>query len=228
MAVSWYRSRSVQAAVVLGLFTLGAGIITSPHWSPLFRKGTPDSVRSSKAPHAMPLVSIESMPSHREPCSLQVWRNATGERLVKVLSEINDRNSCRELEPLESGKSVSETASGTFFFADAGELAASLASGEARREATTLRVCVESSRQFRLLKTSEDIVLVVAFVSQEQVACVSRLDGRSQKQITALPRPWGTVNTLVLLPANRACAAKLRTVQTDEANALAVLDITLF
>lgn len=208
MSGKWYRSRNIQAALITGVFVLIAAIITSPFW-----------LRGSKKPQ----TNVAS--NRTSPISLQIIPNVSREKMDSVLVAVRRSQKLRELTPLETGKSISETPSGTFFFispiyleyAD-GRLSERLQRGNVERvENRTIK--------FEVHYVSEGMIFLAALVSNETASGISRLDGTVKKHVTLSSLPWDGVETLVLVPLDRIIEAKYREIQTMDIGEIIVLDV---
>jgi hypothetical protein len=213
MPRKWYQSRTIQAAFITGGCGLIAAIvlILGPHWFG----------ESKKSP-----VDIHS--SRISSTSLQIIPNVSREKMDSVLVAMRRSQQLRELTPLETGKSLSETPSGTFFFVSAsyleyaeGRLSEMLQQGKviARVEYREL--------YFEVHYVSEGMIFLVVFVSSETATGISRLDGTTKKHVTLSPLPWDGIETLVLVPLDRIIEAKCREIQTMDIGEIKVLDVTV-
>jgi hypothetical protein len=222
MSGKWYRSRTIQAAFITGAFVL-LGTIISLFW-----------LRGSKKPQIETSKSISETPSdvgtnRTSPISLQIIPNVSREKMDSVLVAMRRSQQLRELTPLETGKSVSETPSGTFFFVPyiylkhaEGRLSEMSQQGEviARVE------YVEYRRfYFEVHYVSEGMIFLVVFVSSESATEISRLDGTTNKHVTLSPLPWDGIETLVFLPLDRIVEARDREIQTRDSSRVCVLDV---
>jgi hypothetical protein len=208
MSGKWYRSRNIQAALITGVFVLIAAIITSPLW-----------LRGSKK------FQIDVGTNRTSPISLQIIPNVSREKMDSVLVAMRHSQKLRELTPLETGKSISETPSGTFFLV----FSLYLTHAEGRLSEMLQRSAVARLRDiesdFEVHYVSEGTIFLVAFVSTETASGISRLDGATKTQVTLSPVPWESIETLVLVPLDRIIEAKARQIQTTDAGEVDVLDV---
>jgi hypothetical protein len=218
MSGKWYRSRNIQAALITGVFVLIGAIITSPFW-----------LRGSKKPQIETSKNISETPSdvgtnRTSPISLQIIPNVSREKMDSVLVAMRHFQNLRELTPLETGKSISETPSGTFFLVSPLYLTHAEGRLSEMLQSPVERVGYREMR-FEVHYVSEGMIFLVALVSSEAASGISRLDGATKKHVTLSPVLWDSIETLVLVPLDRIIEAKYREIQTTDIGDIIVLDV---
>jgi hypothetical protein len=215
MKRKWYQSRNIQAAFISGFFILIAAILTSPLWI-----GKSKNYSTNVTSNKNSTISL-----HSSPVSLQIIPNVSIGKMDSILVAMRSSEKLRELTPLETGKNISQTPSGTFFYISPiylectkGKLSESLQQGKVKRNGYR-------EINFEVHYVSEGTIFLVAFVSSETVSGVSRLDGAVKKQVTLSPLPWDGIQTLVLVPLSRIVEAKRREIQTTDVGEISVLDV---
>lgn len=162
------------------------------------------------------------------PVSLVVIPNISANNLETSLASLRTAAQLRSISPLESGKSIQETPSGTFFFSFVayleeyrlGDRTDVLKRGEMNPIRTT-------DSDFEVHKISEDNIKLISFVPTGVAETISRLDGRSRKEATLSGVPWADANTLIVLPIDRILSAKQRQLTMTDGHTLRVLTATL-
>lgn len=169
-------------------------------------------------------IASPSVNAQLPPISLQIQPDVSVKNLDSVIKSLRVSRQLRAIAPLESGKSIEETPSGTFFYMPRGYLRHSEGELEEalKREGVETMKSVNSS--FEVHKLSEDKIELIAFVSKDIAQSISRLDGKSKKEVVLSATPWEDNTTMVILPVNRLIVAKRRDITTSEGRLAPTMD----
>lgn len=222
MPTKWYQSRQIQAAIISGVFIIILGFLTTPLWLKNSK-----SVKSEDGVEMKPEDRAHIQTKSSAPITLKIVFDLKVEKADSVIGSLRRAFALRELKPLESGKSINETPSGTFFYLhviylDRGEdfVADVLSRGGISRNR-------EGINYFEIFKVAEDQIFIVGFTSSERASSISRLNGLSKKEIILSPLIWNGVNCLSLVPIDRILAGRVREISTDDNEAFFILDAAI-
>jgi len=153
--------------------------------------------------------------------------------LESVLNQMRVSLGLRKLTPLETGKDIEETPTGTFFFVSSTSLSHTYFwRGENYLEEVKKGAVVDNRRNlvydyFEIHYFSEDGLYLIGFVSADVASSISKLDGKDEKKILLSPYLWNSLNTLIHLPIKRIVKADRRIISTDDEKSIDVLDVVI-
>lgn len=145
-----------------------------------------------------------------------------------TLASIRSQLGLRQLTALESGKMIIELPAGSYFFL------ASTYFGYCGRK--TFESCLmnivanrfrTTSWYFEIHSTISNGLYLVGFTSESDAARISQLSGKPLQDIVLSAIPWGSMNTLVTIPASRIQSCSTRDLEFSENEAHTVLDLRL-
>jgi len=166
MPQKWYQSRTIQASIVIGVFTLLAAILTTPLW---LRESTSSPDKEKEEVKTKIVLN---------PVSIEIKPNISKQKIEPFLVAIRDSRKLRELIPLESGKSIAKTPHGTFFFLFGPFLAPYIGLSEGYFTKVLGSSIVSRTRDlpyddFEIHYVSEKQIFLLAFVSSEAASSIS-------------------------------------------------------
>lgn len=183
----------------------------------------PEGERSVALPPS-PTASVEP---ELAPISLVVMADVSEKNLESVLQSLRAGRQLRALAPLEGGKSVEHTPSGTYFFMPPIYLSHPRGRKQEVLQSKAVRgVRAGSTDDFEIHKVSDTQIEVVAFVSGDAAQSISKLDGKASKDVILSPQPWADNKTLIVIPFQRIIMASYRGIDTHEDHVL-IVDATI-
>jgi hypothetical protein len=171
----------------------------------------------------LPTASIEP---ELASISLKVIADVSEKNLDSVLQSLRTSKQLRVLAPLERGKSIENTPSGTYFFISPIYLSHSREKQQdvLKSDAVTGLRDEFGDDLFEIHKVSDNQVEVVAFVSGDAAQSISKLDGKATKEVVLSSVPWADNKTLIIIPYERILTAKYRRVDTPERRMAPIMD----
>lgn len=132
----------------------------------------------------------------------------------------------RDLEPLESGRAISETPRSTKFYVSAAFVAEYLATP---RDWSRIKVAPATTPRsdFLAFLLQSGTFLLVAYCSESDAARLSSTAIDRSATFTVSPEPWTQMKVLILLPSDRIAKLDYRALNAGPAAPYAVLDIRL-
>ena len=147
------------------------------------------------------------------------------ENIEEMLDEIRKQNEVRSLMLIESGKRISNTPPGTYFFMSGWVL---------RKDENDYRYMLHSinrfpthSSYFELHYLQDGQLNILGYINGSHIPNISVLDGVSRKEITISPILDEQFNTLIILPMSRVIASSYRTIEISEKKDILVLDLVV-
>lgn len=220
MLFKWYQSRRIQATIITGIFTISLGILTTPLWLRNSKKGESQETKQTK-------IELSNEKLYFDPISLKVLFDLNPNRINLILDSLRTSYQLRSIQLLESGKSIEETPSRTFFYFLASHFHYTKEFlNNVLKKNSTLRKRNDNC-QFEIFKVSEKQIFIVAFVSNESASLISRLNGKERKELILSSVFWDTTSCLVLIPFERILMAKAREITTDDNKIICVLNTVI-
>jgi hypothetical protein len=162
-----------------------------------------------------------------DPVSLSVIFDLDEINTKQAIDSIRGENRLRELSYLESGKTISEVPTGTYFYfagsfleIDDGDLTKLLNTQDVDRYK-------ESGRRDFEIHNEGNSISVVGFLSATDAAEVSMLNGIDKKKITLFPLTYGEANNMTLIPFNRIYKSESRSITLEPGKNASILDLII-
>ena len=199
------------------------------------------SSTTSKEPSTKPSVSEPTIPSQRltkvklPSIDLLLRTRVRRENVDGVLSALRSERGLRELTSAESGRSVHEVSSGTYFYL----LGTWLHGSSVVRDGSVVMDFTEgfNSLSVSRYRSSSNYVEVhdprgeephlVLFLDEVSASTVAKLPGDQPREVTAAITPWDSATTLVSVPVSRIERSRTREVEVSQEDSLLVLDMLL-
>lgn len=217
----------------LAHFTAAPGGNVSVLWGlAQYTKSKPDT---SSVIHSTPIVEPakqqQNFSLHQEmpkepaeiPADLGVIHGITAKTSDQTLKSLRAKRQLRPLEALESGRPVTATPRGTYFFIFGpalrerqGRMIENLDAQKASRFRDT-----EADFEIHLLKVGPPII--IGFATESDAIRVGGPTPEIQK-IAISPAPWEKMTSLLYLPANRIAMVEPRTISLSEKTPIYILD----
>lgn len=218
-------------------------IAAHPLWWPLVNKIDHDSSGksiSSKAktsgnsspaintsgPNSPVTVNYDSPKSKTEQ-SIELIPNISQQGLDKKLTEIRLSKRLRKLIPLETGRSISETPAGTYFFVWPGYLRFTDGNVEYVLKNSCVSSYTRERSDFEMHKISEYQVFLLGYVGNETGAALSNAAKSNRKEITLFSSPLENFQNLAMIPINRIFKSNDREISSPETGDIEVLDMLI-
>lgn len=183
---------------------------------------TPDSNATTNGGDAPPTAGS------LQPLTLEILPSIEQATLETTLRRLRPSKKLRDLTPLESGNPISQTAAGTHFFLRAEDCEIRDADLNPLWNWTRVnRINTYKNFYFEIFLQEEKQAAFVVFVSDDAVAEISKLDGKTQKRVTVAPTQWNQMTNLVLIPDERVAEATDREVSIRQFETIHLLDITI-
>lgn len=182
--------------------------------------GDPSPAIIPSGPNSPVPVNHDSPVSKTEQ-PIELVPNISQQDLDKKLSEIRTSKKLRELTPLETGRSISETPAGTYFFVSASNLKFSDSKIEDMLKDSPVSLNRNGISYFEIYKMPEDQVILLGYVGDEMGALLSNTAEREQRKITLFSLPWENFQNLVMIPVSRIFKSKDRLINTSAGDIVA-------
>lgn len=216
MTGKWYQSRMNQAALITGAAILVAAVITSALWRGqlLPEHGDEQGLRTAQGELAKysPLEVIHGISADRRP---------------EIRDSLRTAFRVRTLEPLETGRPIARTPSGTTYYFWAGFV--TVDGGDTRRLVERLGVDPSptfTTSYFDVLRPTSGGTVFLAYVTDEAAANLATPRGHSAELVLS-PSPWGDFDTLVLVPVSRIAQATNRRITVGHGQEIIVVDAVI-
>jgi hypothetical protein len=211
----------VKAAIITGsLGLIGAIIIASSNWSCLQRADR--AFQKGSGQNDQPTLAS---PPTLAPMKFYPTTGIAGN--TERVGELRKELGLRGLDPLESGKVLSEAPSGTYFWIYPFNYSLSdLQAGEFEKSEVR-QVNIYASVHFEVHKDSVGRISLLGYASREAATNIAGLDGTREYNLVVSPMPWGVCDTLVSIPKERFVSAKRRTVQLPQRDFVVVMDVVV-
>lgn len=141
------------------------------------------------------------------------------------LGEIRQQNEVRSLISVESGKKLSDTPPGTYFFMSPFYLRKE--EDDYRYSSSPINRFPTSPSYFELHKLKEGQLNIIGYVNSFHIPYISVLDGTTKRQVAISPNFDGHFDTLVILPMSRVVASSTREIEISENEDVLVLDLVV-
>lgn len=197
-----------------------------------YTKSKPEtSTFTYSTPVAEPTKQQQTLSQHQEisresaeiPEDFGVINGITPETLDETLKSLRAKRQLRPLEALESGRLVTETPRGTYFFvfytglrAAKGEMVKTLDAQNVSRFRKT-----DSYFEIQLLKVGSPII--ICFTAESDAVRVGSPTPEIRK-ISIATIPWEKMTSLLSLPSGRIVTAKPRVLSPSEERSVTILD----
>ena len=142
-----------------------------------------------------------------------------------ILDEIRKENEVRSLMPIESGRRISNTPPGTYFFMSVWFLT---------KNENNYGYMLHSINRFptrssylELHYLQEGQLNILGYINSSHIPNISVLDGVSRKEITISPILDEQFNTLIILPMSRVVTSSGREIEISEKKDISVLDLVV-
>lgn len=157
------------------------------------------------------------------PFSPQIFSTKNTEENI---SEIRNKNDLREITTFESGKSILELPTNTFFFVSIFYLEEPQFETKTVINTKVQRYNTILGSYFEIQKYSEDEVYLVGYIPESVLSSVSRFDGTTEKKFTVFPSTNELTSHGIIIPFSRIISSDYREIQIDqEKSALSALDL---
>jgi hypothetical protein len=159
-------------------------------------------------------------------CSLRTVPNATPTNVEAIINSIHDELKVRALTAIESGKSISQTPSGTYFYFEGYELTKSPNNSISLNERGVRRRS-DQTVDYELINLGPESILLIAFAGPSEAAAATVLDGTTPRRLTLFPQPSSEASVLLTIPLERIMESSYRSIQPDTPGRILVLDVVL-
>jgi hypothetical protein len=156
------------------------------------------------------------------------------DEIEAIVTKLRRSNNLRKITPLESGKTIEETPTGTYFYVYATDLnvyATDLQDGinylERIKKHAIADMVGNVDDYYEVHYVSEDSLYLIGYVSADAASAISKLKGTNENKIVVSTWPWDNIDTLIVLPLNRIINAKLRRISIKEYQHIIVLDVSI-
>ena len=230
----WYKDKNILSAIITGAFILVGAIITSPLW--LAKKNSAERYSSKSPTKDTRTMRASSEDTILETelvyglVSLEIKENVSRPQMESVLRKIRNSRNLRELMSIETGKRMVDIPNGTYFYIWAAELRKTALFPtvfESIMKLSSVKRFPDRPSDFEIHKVSGELVLLVAFTTNESASLISTLNGKEEKRVTLSPICWDNTNTLVLIPLERILDADSRFIQITKKEGISILDCVL-
>lgn|GEM_PF-4176986 len=157
---------------------------------------------------------------------IRIIPNVADSNINGVLSDLHQKQDLRKLTPLETGKKISETALGTYFYV----FPAYLDFAEEGRDERIGPAIVDSLGYlgyFELQKHTNGNICLLGYVSSESGAKISGPLGKTETDIVACAQPWREFNNIAVIPVSRISKCTYREITITEGRSMKVLDLRI-
>ena len=174
--------------------------------------------------HESSSTTFGSLPIVRD--DLGAIHGITEKTIDKTLQSIRAKRHLRALEALESGRSVAETARGTYFFISFVYLTTSSGKMVENLSASKVSRFRDGPGSFEIHLPSTGSPIIMGFTHESDAV---RLDSPNRviRRITVASVPWEKMTSLVSLSSNQIITAKDRTLNLTERERVYVMDLEI-
>lgn len=148
------------------------------------------------------------------------------ENVEEMLNQIRKQNEVRSLMSIESGRRISNTPPGTYFFMSVWFL--STDENDYKYMRRSINRFPTDSSYFELHYLQEGQLNILGYINSSHIPNISVLDGVSRKEITISPILDEQFNTLIILPMSRVIASSYRTIEISKKKNISVLDLVVY
>lgn len=189
-----------------------------------YTKNKPEAVLNPPSQKKEHSTASELLSSLKDDITLT--HGITQETYVTTLKSIRAERHLRPLEALESGRSVTETARGTYFFTPFIYLNTSSVRMSARLNEIKVNRFKEGNYCFEIhyLKTGAPIIMALTYES-DAIRLVS--PNHEIRKISIAADPWEKMTSLLSLPMDYIITANDRTIDLSETEKLFILDLEI-
>lgn len=183
-----------------------------------------DSHSSFKAQN--PAVILPDSLHYSPPGDISTISQISASEFDKMLASLRAKNGLRQLTTLESGKTVAELPTDSYFFLSTVYLRTySPQTFESRVMTAVSNRYRAGSTYFEIHSTRSNGLSLVGVTTESDAARISKLSGKPPQDIVLSPLPWGSMTTLVVLPVSRVQSCNDRDLQTSQNEEHRILDI---
>ena len=157
---------------------------------------------------------------------IRIIPNVIDNNIISILNDLHQKQDLRKLTPLETGKEISETAPGTYFYVSCTYLNFK----EKDRDEEIGSAKVDSLwylGHFELQKHTNGNICLLGYVSSESVAKISGPIGKTDIDIVACAQPWREFNNIAVIPVSRVSKCTCREITITEDRSTRVLDLRI-
>jgi hypothetical protein len=188
--------------------------------------GSSSPAINTSGPNSPVIVNYDS-PTSKTERSIELIPSISQQDLDKKLVEIRNSEKVRDLTPLETGRNISETPTGTYFFVSSFFMA--FPDGNIK---SMLKNCRVNSYKkdidyFEIHKRSENQIILLGYVSDETGALLSNEANRERREIVLFPSLQKNFQNLVMIPINRISKSNYREINSPETGDIEVLDMLI-
>ncbi|HJX30443.1 MAG TPA: hypothetical protein VJ624_01130, partial [Thermodesulfobacteriota bacterium] len=160
------------------------------------------------------------------PDDLGAMYGITKKTLDKTLQSVRAKRRLRPLEALESGRSVAETARGTYFFIPITYL--NVSSGKMVEKLSGIKVSRfrDGDWYYEVHLPKTGAAIIMAFTHESDAVRLGS-PKREIRKISVAAVPWEKMTSLVSLPADHVIAANERTLNISERERVDILDLEI-
>lgn len=156
----------------------------------------------------------------------RIFTQPKKENVEEMLNQIRKQNEVRSLTSIESGRRISNTPPGTYFFMSV------LSLRKDENDYNYMRRSINRfptySSYFELHYLQEGQLNILGYINSSHIPNISVLDGVSRKEITISPILDEQFNTLIILPMSRVVASSDRIIEISEKKDISVLDLVVY
>lgn len=216
----WYQSRANQAAMITGICIIVGAILTSQWWLPFY-----DKIDESPAPRTHRAKRSGQEVNAKQP--IHIIPSMPSGDLEKSITDLRVSKKLRELTPLETGRSISQTPPGTYFFVH--PIYLTFVRDDFKKFLN--RAIVDSYKSYRssveFQIDHEQQMFIVVYVSDEAAARLTEAKRSSLEEMVLSSTPWGNFRNLAIVPIKRICKSSYRSISIADKQTVGVLDIVL-
>jgi hypothetical protein len=208
----WSSPRSKYVIITLALGLILAGITGTIIIKELSKAKLPVSKPKIKVTEEKPKITAET---------LQIIKISDPGKVESVLNKIRRAKKLSCLNLSESGKKISGTKSGTYFYLLSYDLAkcnffSDTTFIEQFKKLTQSRNRTRPYSFFEVHYTPENELYLIGFISPISAWKIAKGKSGSEKSISVLPYPWNGLNNLIILPLKRITNLSIRTIVVNE------------
>ena len=148
--------------------------------------------------------------------------------LDERLTDLRTSKNLRKLVPLETGRSISETPVGTYFFLPSGYLSFSDGNFKEILNRAPVNSYLKSRfYYFEIHKRTDGQIVLLGYVGDEIGAALSNAAISNRKEIVLFSEPVKNFQNLAMIPINRIFKSNSREISDQELGDIKVLDLLI-
>ena len=162
-----------------------------------------------------------------EQISLQIIPSIQEKDSIKILQQIRSKNEVRPLISIESGKNISSTPTGTYFYVFIVYLRIHEGRYKYFLDNCSINRFPSHSSYFELHYLKNSDLYLIGYINNSDIPKISILNGETNKEIMIYPEFYDRFNTIALIPLSRVIELSYREIEVTEEKDIDILDMII-